>query len=308
MAIQILTTVLLAATAVAPAGAYDLTTLATVLDELQIPVSDVQNQPFLQRAITQVSAAIATHCNRVFPVETVKDVCYPERDAYPFQVPGGVFPLQVSRWPILPALVSLTTSADTPSGAVLPFASTAGVVVGMPVHAPATVAGGTPIAGFPYDLTVAAIDPNVSVTLSAAVTQDVPAGTSVNFGPRVSIEDPLGTWTDLVLGTDYTIEADTGQLLRLNKWTGYPTTWPPIRTTVRYQAGYNPIPADLVDAALRVITTRNDARGRDPYLRSREQPGIGTQTFWVGGLPGVKGMFTEEVEDLLSPYRVPVTR
>src|SRR5579859_2080300 len=115
MSIEIITTVLLAAAPqTAGAGAYDLVDLATALDELQVEPNDVKNLPFLKRAITQVSAAIANHCNRVFPVETVKDVCYPERDAYPWQVPGGVWPLQVSRWPILPALVSLPTTGDTP--------------------------------------------------------------------------------------------------------------------------------------------------------------------------------------------------
>nr|WP_294549964.1 hypothetical protein [uncultured Rhodopila sp.] len=311
MSIEIITTVLVAAAAAASpaAGAYDLTDMATVLDELQIPPNDTKSRGFLQRGITQVSDAIARHCNRVFQVETLRDNCYPERDAYPYQVPGGVWPLQLMRWPILPALVTLATAGDTRSGATLPFTNTAGLMVGMPVHAPSSVPGGAPTPGFPHDATVASIIANESVTLSFPITQDVPEGTTVKFGPRVVVTDPPGTYTDLILGTDYTIDADAGWLIRLNKWTGYPAKWDPVLTVVRYQAGYNPIPAGIVDAALRVITTRNDARGRDPYLRSRDQPGgLGSETYWIGGLPGVRGMFTEEVADLLNPYRVPVVR
>jgi hypothetical protein len=53
---------------------------------------------------------------------------------------------------------------------------------------------------------------------------------------------------------------------------------------------------------------RNSAQGRDPLLKSREQPGIGTETYWIGTVPGVKGALPEEVTDLLDgKYRVPVT-
>lgn len=309
MAIEIITTVLLAAAPSGGAGAYDLVDLPTVLDELQLEPSDVKTLPFLKRGITQVSAAIANYCKRVFQVETVKDECYPERDAYPWQVPGGVFPLQVTRWPILPALVALSTASDTPSGATLPFASTAGLIVGMPAHVPSAVPGSLPPVALPDDAVIAAIDANVSVTLSTPVSADVPAGTIVNFGPRVVVVDTPGMVTDLVLGADYKIEADSGQLIRLNKWTGYPSLWDPVQTVVRYQAGFSPIPADIVDAVLRMMTARNDERGRSPYLKSRDQPGIGTETYWIGDLPGRGGMFSPDVRDLLdSNYRVPTVR
>src|ERR1700756_1662640 len=71
-----ITTVLTPATATAPAGPYDLTDLATVKDELAIPTSDTSKDGFLQRAITQVSAAVAQYCNRVFAVETIQDLFY----------------------------------------------------------------------------------------------------------------------------------------------------------------------------------------------------------------------------------------
>lgn len=75
------------------------------------------------------------------------------------------------------APLALATSADTSSGSAdLPFLSTAGVAVGMSASA----------AGLPAGATVTALTTG-SVTLSDAVTADVPTGTTVDFaGPTFS--------------------------------------------------------------------------------------------------------------------------
>lgn len=236
-AIERITTVLTPATAVAPAGPYDLIDLATVKDELDIEPDDTAQDARLARAITEQSLVIARYCHRVFAVETVQDLFYPERDAYPYQVPGGVAPLQLARWPLV------------------------------------------------------------------AVAW-------------VSIVDPPGTITTLVQAPgfpsnqpgDYQVDADRGWLVRLDHYTGYPSYWCPVMTTVVYQAGYAAIPADLSGAALRLITARWSARGRDPLLMSRDQPGaLGSERYWVGGAPGVRGAFPQEIAAVLDLYRVPVT-
>lgn len=233
-AVETITTVLTAATAVAPAGPYDLIDLATVKDELDIEPADTSQDLRLARAITEESLVIASYCNRVFALETVQDQIYPERDAYPYQVPGGVAPLQLSRWPI---------AGDVTS---------------------------------------------------------------------VVIVDPPGTATTLIEGQDFLTDAARGWLIRLDQYTGYPTRWDPVMTTVVYPAGYAQgtagIPADLSGAALRLITARWKARGRDPLLMSRDQPGaLGQERYWVGGVPGVKGPFPQEIAAVLDLYRVPVT-
>ncbi|MGD0578449.1 MAG: hypothetical protein ABSC08_05925, partial [Bryobacteraceae bacterium] len=70
--------------------------------------------------------------------------------------------------------VTLTTNADTPSGAVLPFASTTGVVPGM-------VAIGTHIPANPYFTSfVLAVTPT-TVTINTNVSGDVPASTAIVF-------------------------------------------------------------------------------------------------------------------------------
>lgn len=92
MAAQIITTV------VTPATSYDLTTLEEVMDELDLP--EVENSTLLGRWITQASKTAAAYCNRVFVLETVKDEFWPQRDPWPWVIPGGLRPLQLTRWPI----------------------------------------------------------------------------------------------------------------------------------------------------------------------------------------------------------------
>src|SRR4029077_20826834 len=68
--------------------------------------------------------------------------------------------------------VALATSADTPSGKVLPFGTTAGVAPGM-------LDSG---ANIPANAVVFAVTAT-ALTLSQAVAADVPAGTLVTFTP-----------------------------------------------------------------------------------------------------------------------------
>ena len=65
------------------------------------------------------------------------------------------------------------------------------------------------------------------------------------------------------------------------------------------------VPSDVVDAALEMITARWHRRGVNPYLRSLEQPGLGTETYWVGGPPSSGGLPEAIAEMLDRQYRVP---
>lgn len=283
-------------TVLVPAQNYDLTDLATVKDELSLKASDITNDVWLGRAITQVSATIAQWCNRTFPVETVQDQIYPTRGPYAYAAPGAISPLNLTRYPLLAPPIALATNADTASGAVLPFASTAGVVVGQPVGHES----------IPTGTVVKAMDSG-SVTLSKPIAADVPAGAAVFFGLDVAV-----TWQQLgehgrrlVAGVDYQIDARIGALGRIGR-DGFPLPWRAMPTTVTYQTGFATIPADLVEAALRQITARFTARGRDPLLRVIDQPNLGRREYWVGTAPNVRGGFTEEIADVLDQYRVPV--
>lgn len=290
MPLDVISTVLVAA------ASYDLVDVVTAKDELQIPAVDTSKDAFIARAISQISAVIAQETNRVFAVETVQDQIFPGRDAYPGQLPGGVRPLQLSRWPLIAPPFSIAAAAPTSSGKVLLVASTDGIAAGMPVgHA-----------SVPVGTTVASYVADTSITLSAAVTGTVAAGDEIGFGLVCAIIDPSGTTTRLSPGTDFLIDAQRGWLTRLNKFTLYPCGWDAVQTLVAYQSGFPTIPPDLVDATLRAVTLRNLARSRDPMLKSQDMPGLGTQTFWVGSVPGVAGVFPEEISAILDNYRVPV--
>lgn len=96
-------------TVIEAAASRDLTTLAIVKDELMI--IDGASDAFLNRAITQASAAAATYCNRVLMAEKVKDEFWPRREVWPGQVQAGIAPLQLARWPVQ-SIVSVTQDGD----------------------------------------------------------------------------------------------------------------------------------------------------------------------------------------------------
>ena len=87
-----------------PAISAELVDLDAVKDELKIAASDTQHDAFLARAICQVSAAIASYCNRVLVAETVRDVIFA-------CLAGGQLPL--SRFPVI--AVTSVTVGDNPS-------------------------------------------------------------------------------------------------------------------------------------------------------------------------------------------------
>ena len=273
-----------------------MTGVQTCALPISIKTAETSNDAFIGRAITQASAAVGNYCNRIFQLETVQDICIPDRDAYPYQVPGGVSPLQVSRYPVTAGYTTLVTSASIASGSVMPFAATTGVSVGQP-------AAGTNI---PIGAVVSAVGPS-SVTISMPIIGAVASGASVTFGTAVSVANATGSTTTLAQDTDYRIDGRRGQLIRLNPYTGFPALWDSVATTVIYQSGYSTIPADVVEVTLKAITQRFAGRGRDPLLKSQIQPGIGEQSYWIGGMPGMVGAFTKELADQLDNYRVPVT-
>ncbi len=212
MGLQAVTTV------IAAAQSYDLVALDVVRDELRL--TDRSNDVQLKRYISSASAAAAQYCNRVFPVETVQDDFWPERDFYPYQVPGGVQPLQLSRWPVT-EITSVVENGET-----------------------------------------------------------------------------------LVADTDFTPNKANGWLVRYDV-NQYPKAWPAWKITVTYKAGYAAIPPDVADAVVRMVKARWLARGRDPYLRQENIPGVREVQYWIA-TGSEAGNMPPDVMDILENYRVPV--
>jgi hypothetical protein len=66
------------------------------------------------------------------------------------------------------------------------------------------------------------------------------------------------------------------------------------------------IPADILDVALQVITSRYASKNRDPLLVQQDTPGIGLQRWWIGTTPGQNSPFPPDLEGILQPYQMPV--
>lgn len=82
-------------TVVAPASSYDLTTLDVIKDELSI--TDNSKNTVLQRYLSWASAAIANECNRVFPMETLKEEVWASHERH---LSSGLAVAQLCRWPL----------------------------------------------------------------------------------------------------------------------------------------------------------------------------------------------------------------
>ena len=109
---------------------------------------------------------------------------------------------------------------------------------------------------------------------------------------------------DLVDGTDYRVDYDSGILTRLDG-NLYPKPWLAWPVSVTYTAGFATIPYDVADAAIRMTKARYLSQGRDPFLKQENIPGVREYSLWV---PTGKdaGNMTPDVEDLLENYRLPL--
>jgi hypothetical protein len=292
----------------APATA-NLTSLVHVKDELDITTGD--NDTRLTRFIKEESASVCQYCNRVFGLATWADQFRPQRGIRGEGVRSAANPLQLVKFPLATGEVGFV--GDTHSTITIDnIPSTAGLYAGIPVFG-AGIAAGT---------TIATVAPN-SVTLSVASTATA-AAVPLTAGLQV-IETLASIPKLLVQGTHFEVEKGSGlagdegagQLYRLNEL-GHPRTWPPGKIVVTYQSGYAlpddtfpaqipTLPEDLESACIRMVVFRYRARGRDPTLVERNQPGnIGTERYWVGSTPGQRGGLPNEIAGKLDNYRVPV--
>ncbi len=298
MSVEAITSVLVPATAALGAGPYDLTTLAVAKSELSIQASDTSKDAFLSRAITQASSVIASYCDRVFQAEVVQDEFFIDQYPYPWQLPGGVREISLSRWPLPnPGVVTFTGNGNA-SRIITMVSSTAGVSNGMPVFASDGSA--------PPGTTVIGTTPS-SVQLSGPTTSRA-SGLTFTAGMQVVQTLSATTSQTLAYGSEFTVDAKKGWLIRLDSWTGQKVLWEARPTTVQYLGGYQTIPDDLVEACLRLVTMRYALRGRDPTLVERTQGNlVGSERYWVGPVSGQKSSLPPEIALLVDHYRTPVT-
>lgn len=125
--------------------------------------------------------------------------------------------------------------------------------------------------------------------------------------PVVMTAPPVVTENRIVLvaGTDYLLDPLAGSVTRLDP-NGNPNSWRPYIITVSYTSGYVPIPLDVDDAVVRMVTRRFASKGRDPNLKQLNVPGVIEQSWWIATGTD-SGNMAPDISDILDNYRVPVS-
>lgn len=292
----------LVTTVLSAAASHNLTDLATVKDELSLATADTSDDVWLDRAIRQVSKAIANNCNRVFPPELVQDVIDIQQDAYPYQTPGGFAELQLSRWPLL-TVVSVTQTlslgttqaltegvdfrVDPETGHLLRLSPFTGAVTTWEAR-PVTVQY---VAGYGAIVQESHVVPGSSpwqVSVAQATAFSCDQAVSSGGAPLTRVAGaPVAGQYAVAAGVYTFAAADAGK-------------------TMVFSYAVVAVPDDLVDIGLRLITARFKSKDRDPALIQQDTPGVGTQRWWFGGAPGQRGAFPPDIEADLDNYRMPV--
>ena len=122
--------------------------------------------------------------------------------------------------------------------------------------------------------------------------------------PIQSVTSVTENGTALVEDTDFTVDAANGQLVRLDI-NLYPRPWPIFPIVVVYVGGFDTIPADVADAAVRMVKARYFSRDRDPMLRSENIEGVYSAQYWIA-MGSQAGNMPPDIADILDNYRVPI--
>lgn len=322
-------------------GAYDLVALATIKAELQL--TDGSKDADLKRWITQGSSEAAKFCNRVFPIETVQEQIYPDRDSFPPVTIGGIAPLQLKRYPV--AATPCVAGLAAPVAPVL-AAAPGGLLSANRLYVRVTyvTASGETAVSAESNVVVPA---NQLLTVAPPVpdTSGLATGWNVYVGTRSGQETlqnaaplPIGVaWTEpliglvtaplslgglpgfvsvienqipLTEGTDFLVDYETGEMTRLDV-NGWPKRWPPLPILVLYPSGYaiatDPQFSDVADAVTRTVKGRYFAQPRDPALRQENIEGVWSATYWYASGPGAAvGDLPPDIQSILERYRMPV--
>ena len=126
------------------------------------------------------------------------------------------------------------------------------------------------------------------------------------------VETIAGVATTLTSGTDFLLDAENGQLTRLNTYDpnysspALPCYWRPNPIVAQYTAGYQNIPNDVFDAVTTLVKMMYYAQTRDPLVRAQNVAGVYDASYVMGTGPGGEGDLPAYVAAKLQRYRVPV--
>lgn len=303
-----------------PAVSNNLTTLANAKLELGITPDDTSNDAWLALAIGQVSGAIAAYCNRNFANQPYFDLFRDRRPTGSVRVQGGADPLVLGRVPVAAVadVFDLTGAYAVPPPAVNQFGPQTTLAASMTSGQTTLPLASALGSAYPFDVLVDTGLNQEVMTITALPGGNNYTVTRAAAGTTARAHNSGVPVTQALDPTLFEFEAGTGFLTRLNtdgNGNFWPTRWGTGEIAVAYIAGFmlagatNPnnypvLPAEIEEAALRMITMRFKGKGRDPMLRIQGQPGIGQQTYWIGTPPGQVGSLPPEIAGLVDPYRI----
>lgn len=343
MAPTIIPTVTVPAAALFAGGQpLDLVGLADV--KLELNITNSANDAWLKKVITRASRAISVECTRVFQPQGYQEQFYAYRDPYPWQLPSGFFPLQLSAWPL--------SSPPSLAGTAPPLAPTLSAVAGGSIsgtfYARATYVTPTGETAGSMEASLSIASGFLRVTAPIEDNEGVATGWNCylgmkSYGEMLQNSSPLPLDENFTLptsglvatgapvpnfilvvennpldpqplaeGIDFISDYDPSEpdfskswLTRLFLLDETPRRWSGLPILVNYQAGYPTIPDDLSDACLQLVKAKWFARTRDPMLRSENVAGVYEAAWWFASGPGSSGQFPPDVEAVIDRYRVP---
>lgn len=259
-----------------------LLTLTSVVREDYGIGSDATDS-YLSRLIKRNSASVENFCNRVFARQRIQESILILADAYPYQLPGGVSPLQLSYWPLIEVESVYEFGKELSSEKYRALSSRGQLVrldyTGNPMAWPTTEIVVIYSAG--YELPLPDWEADTAYSIGDVVVNDACIYSATVAGTSASSGGPTGTDSSITDGT---------------------VTWSYVRAYERT------LPYDIEDAVGRLVFSRYLARRRDPFIKSETTEGVGSVSYIVGDPTGEGANFPPDVMDLLNNYRVPVVR
>lgn len=283
MSLDVITTV------VTPAPSYDLTVLANVKADLNVPTG------------TTFTTSADTPSGQALPFAATFGIAKGQSVNGVNIVPGTV----VASVSATAVTLSAAIEGDVPAGSAILFG--ADVTIDTFLSRQITLSSAAihrycnrmfPVETIQdqFNFLMGRYDWQVSARMGVLQLTKLPVQSVIS----VTVNDPAGAYT-LTSGTDFMVDMNRGQLVRLNADTGLPRKWDAIQTVVQYTAGFPTLPDDIDDACSRLTKKAFWTRGRDPSVMEQSTGQMGSVKYWVN--PSPDGNLPADVADLLDNYR-----
>ena len=294
-------------TVVVPSASYALVDLATVKDELSIPLSDTTKDATLTRMIAYVSAIVSNYCNppfAPFSVESLLDVFNFTADPFSAGTFAGDSRIALERFPVLQIASAVQTLPNGTTQALVAgtdylLNNAVGELTRLDANGRSTRWETYPLA-IAYTAGYGTLTTGEAHSVPASGPYTVTVANAATFAFDAGVTYANGTALTAVTGTpargQYTVNGTTGT---------YTFAAADAGAAILLTYTWNSMPADLISHTVELLTMRWRARGRDPMLMQQETPGVGINRYWVGQMPGQQSEVPPHIAASLDNYRRP---